>query len=179
MNEYRHRLSGKIVNEDELRRAFPNEALPQVLDAATLEPRGYDAVLANPPPEVSASQQVLRDGAILDTRGNWVQAWRVEDLPAALIAERAAAAAMAARQTAKATRADKVARIVVEVDGLSFDGDEDSQGRMARAILALESAGVANTPWTLANNTIVFVTAGQLRMALVKAGLAQTAVWAL
>ncbi len=35
------------------------------------------------------------------------------------------------RASAKRVRAKKVSKIVVEVDGIPFDGDEDSQARMA------------------------------------------------
>jgi hypothetical protein len=92
-------------------------------------------------------------------------------------AQAAADAAQAARDVAKQRRADAVAAITVNVDGMTFDGDEISQGRIARAILAMESAGVPNTPWTLSNNAVAAVTVAQLRAALVKAGLAQTALW--
>lgn len=43
---------------------------------------------------------------------------------------------------AKAERADAVSRIIVEVDGMAFDGDEDSQSRMGRMIAAAVAHGV-------------------------------------
>lgn len=76
----------------------------------------------------------------------------------------------------KASRAVAVSRIAVEVDGMIFDGDEISQGRMARAVIAADSDSEA-TVWVLANNTPAQVTASQLKQALRLAGAAQTALW--
>ena len=77
--------------------------------------------------------------------------------------------------TAKAEREDYVKRIVVEVDGMKFDGDEVSQDRMARSIIALDLG--EKVQWVLADNTIKMVSRAQLREALRKAGTAQTAIW--
>lgn len=77
--------------------------------------------------------------------------------------------------TAKAEREDYVKRIVVEVDGMMFDGDEVSQDRMARSIIALDLG--EKVQWVLADNTVKMVTRAQLREALRKAGTAQTAIW--
>jgi len=41
----------------------------------------------------------------------------------------------------KSEREEKVRAIVVEVDGLRFDGDEDSQNRMARAVPGRQHRG--------------------------------------
>jgi hypothetical protein len=78
--------------------------------------------------------------------------------------------------TAKAEREEYVKRIVVEVDGMMFDGDEVSQDRMARSIIALDLG--EKVQWVLADNTIKMVTRAQLREALRKSGEAQTAIWA-
>ena len=56
-----------------------------------------------------------------------------------------------------------------------FDGDEKSQDRMARSIIALDLG--EKVQWVLADNTIAQVTRAQLREALRKAGTAQTAIW--
>ena len=77
--------------------------------------------------------------------------------------------------TAKAEREEFVSKIVVEVDGMMFDGDEVSQDRMARSIIALNLG--EKVQWVLADNTIKLVTRAQLREALRKAGTAQTAIW--
>lgn len=76
---------------------------------------------------------------------------------------------------AKAEREEFVSKIVVEVDGMMFDGDEVSQDRMARSIIALDLG--EKVQWVLADNSIKMVTRAQLREALRKAGTAQTAIW--
>jgi hypothetical protein len=68
------------------------------------------------------------------------------------------------------------ALIVTTVSGKLFDGDETSQGRMSRAINALDP--LETTVWILADNTPAMVTREELREALRLAGAAQTAVWA-
>lgn len=79
---------------------------------------------------------------------------------------------------AKQVRQELVDQIVVTTtSGKEFDGDEDSQDRMSRAINALEPG--ETTLWILADNTVdPAVTREELREALRKAGEAQTAVWA-
>ena len=83
--------------------------------------------------------------------------------------------AQIALEEAKAARADYVSKIIVEVDGMMFDGDETSQDRMARSIVALDLDETVQ--WVLADNSIALVTRAQLREALRKAGTAQTAIW--
>ena len=78
---------------------------------------------------------------------------------------------------AKRERAAKVAAIKVEVDGMTFDGDEQAQSRMARAITAAETAGLESTVWVLADNTVKNVTKAQLQQALSKAMLAMAKLW--
>jgi hypothetical protein len=78
---------------------------------------------------------------------------------------------------AKSERADYVSKIVVEVDGMKFDGDETSQDRMARSVVALNDDS-ETVQWVLADNTVAQVTRVQLKQALRLAGEAQTAIWA-
>lgn len=78
---------------------------------------------------------------------------------------------------AKNQRTTAVAAIkVTTASGKVFDGDEKSQGRMSRAITALDPE--EETLWVLANNTPTMVTREELREALRLAGAAQTQVWA-
>lgn len=79
---------------------------------------------------------------------------------------------------AKAERQSLVDSIVVTTaSGKAFDGDEESQGRMARAITALEPQ--ETTLWVLADNTPdPAISREELREALRLAGSTQTAVWA-
>ena len=48
---------------------------------------------------------------------------------------------------------------------------------MTRAIAAAETAGMAETVWVLADNTVATVTKVQLQQALAKAMLAMGEVW--
>ena len=77
----------------------------------------------------------------------------------------------------KVSRANTVSQIKVTVStGKVFDGDEISQSRMARAIVA--SDPLETVPWVLADSsTGTIVTREELREALRLAGDAQTAVW--
>lgn len=98
---------------------------------------------------------------------------------------------------AKADRTEAVSKITVEVDGMVFDGDEEAQQRMSRAVVTARSqADILNanreleetnqppvdylsltTIWVLADNTIATVTIEQLAKAAYLAGQAQTELW--
>lgn len=83
------------------------------------------------------------------------------------------------RAVFKESRQLAVASIKVAVaDGREFDGDEQSQQRMTRAIIGLqeEPAGT-KIIWVLANNEITEVTKEVLQEALKLAGLEQTKLW--
>lgn len=82
------------------------------------------------------------------------------------------------REIAKAARAALVAAIkVTTAAGNEFDGDEISQGRMVRAIIALQATGTPSVTWVLANNQPIEATAAELSEALALAGAAQAAIW--
>lgn len=83
-------------------------------------------------------------------------------------------------QRAKDERAFAVEHIIVEVDGMRFDGDEVSQGRMSRMLVALQAMNAPaeqTITWVLADNTVAQVNQAQLAEALVKAGMEQSALW--
>lgn len=68
--------------------------------------------------------------------------------------------------------------VVVTESGRSFDGDELSQGRMARAILGLQTQPEGSTvQWVLSDNSVVDVGSAELSEALTLAGLRQTELW--
>jgi hypothetical protein len=82
-NEYRRKVDGLVVNEDQLRKQFPNESLPSPLDRATLTKKGYDAVLNSPPPSVTFGFKSVRNGVAMEVdgngvpTGNWIKSWSV------------------------------------------------------------------------------------------------------
>lgn len=84
-------------------------------------------------------------------------------------------------EQAKSERAEAVSKIIVEVDGMKFDGDETAQTRMGRTISAALALGVdINTEkriWVLADNTVAEPTIAQLAEALRLAGDEQTRLW--
>lgn len=76
----------------------------------------------------------------------------------------------------KAERQERVNAITVEVDGMAFDGDELSQGRMARAVAAADQM-TEITEWTLADNTVAMVSVQTLKTACRLVGEEQTRIW--
>ena len=131
---------------------------------------GYTEVGRTEPPTADTGFTTERDGCRLES-GVWVQAWRIRAMNEAELIRQ--------REQWKEQRADAVSRIVVTTEaGNAFDGDEVSQGRMARAILGLQAAGAgATVGWVLANNTVIQVTALELIEALTRAGSAQSTLW--
>lgn len=129
------------------------------------------------PPE--AAQWCQANSALIEEIKplNGVRRFQVKEIPAPT-PEELEAQALA---EAKAERAEAVSKIVVEVDGMRFDGDEESQGRLSRTISAAVALGVDldtyTQAWVLADNTIAQPTIKQLATALKLAGEAQTALW--
>ncbi|MNZ80746.1 hypothetical protein D3C78_993900 [compost metagenome] len=83
------------------------------------------------------------------------------------------------REQWKIQREQLVAAITVTTtQSHTFDGDEISQGRMARAILGLQSQPQGSTvQWVLTDNTVLDVGLAELQQALTLAGLRQTELW--
>jgi hypothetical protein len=85
--------------------------------------------------------------------------------------------AQVVQSKAKQVRAQEVSEIVVTTAaGNQFDGHEDAQNRMNRAINILTDADLI--PWVLADNTVVNVGKAELLEALRLSGMAQSALWA-
>jgi len=84
--------------------------------------------------------------------------------------------AQLAQVKAKQQRSNAVSAITVTTSaGNVFDGDEESQGRMARAVIAMDDGDTA--VWILADNAVTTVGRAELREALRLAGIAQTELW--
>lgn len=83
------------------------------------------------------------------------------------------------RDELKAQRDAAVAAIKVTTQaGNTFDGDETSQDRMARAVVAMGAAPAGSTVnWVLADNSVIDATQEELTEALLLAGTAQAALW--
>lgn len=86
--------------------------------------------------------------------------------------------AEAARRNFLSQRQTMVDSIVVTTSsGKSFDGDETSQNRMVRAIVAMEAASAQSIVWVLADNTPAMVTPSELKEALALSGAEQARIW--
>jgi hypothetical protein len=144
-------------------------------------PEGFAVIFPAPPPAYDTITQFAREIAPeLTVKGTWEQRWELASLDAEAVAANRARAASATREAAKARRTAAVAAITVTTAaGNTFDGDETSQGRMARAILALQSTGTPSTPWVLHDNSVIEASAAELGEALALAGAAQSALWML
>ena len=76
MSEYRVRATGEVKSQGQIRLDNKNMSLPKVWTANVCDALGVDPVLAAPAPEPSDSyKSVVRNGAVQDANGNWVQAW--------------------------------------------------------------------------------------------------------
>ena len=113
----------------------------------------------------------------IDPREDGVRQFQMQAIPEPTEEEKAAQELV----KLKSERADAVSKIVVEVDGMNFDGDEISQGRMARTVSIAVAEGydldTTKRTWVLADNTIAEVTVRQLAKACELAGNKQTELW--
>lgn len=179
MSLVRVRESGEVMLLSQFAQTLPNVSLAAVLTAYEFDTYGFDPVAEVPQPAITEYQNAVYKGAVQQPDGTYAQAWEVTEKSAEEKADVDARKVEVARNQAKYERQQLVDAIVVDVNGKLFDGDETSQNRMARAIIALESAGQATTQWTLNTNATVEVTAAELKQALQLAGAEQTAIWAI
>lgn len=150
-------------------------------DAANRSAMGIVEWVNTQSPTIDALTQRVEERPMTLVNGVWEQQWGVVALDAATIAANQANAAVQARTAAKAARTAAVEAITVTTSsGHIYNGDEVSQTRMARAIIALNAQPQSPVPtitWVLANNTAAVVTAAELTQALALSGAAQAAVW--
>jgi len=80
------------------------------------------------------------------------------------------------RDEFKQSRTEYVSNITVTTAaGNEFDGDETSQTRMARALVAMDEGDLI--PWVLVSNEVISATKAELKEALKLSGEAQSAAW--
>ena len=81
MAEYRNRSSGEIKTDTQLRAENKNTSFPTAWNSSVHDALGVDPVLEAPAPEPSAAyKSVVRNGAVQDGKGNWVYAWKEQDM---------------------------------------------------------------------------------------------------
>lgn len=85
MIEIRLRSNGSLITEHEFR-GMHNVAFPGVLTSELLAKYNADPVLEAPQPTITKDEYAVRNGASLDSLGNWVKSWRVESKSVADIA---------------------------------------------------------------------------------------------
>ena len=162
------------ASESEIRGLYPNTSFPSPF----VPPEEYQWVFPTPQPAYDPITQTVREIVpALTLKGHWEQQWEVVDLDADTIAANQAAKAAADFAARKAARQQAVDSITVEVDGMVFDGDETSQGRMSRAIIVMQAASIPTISWVLHDSTVATVTVTQLTQALAAAGAEQARLW--
>lgn len=135
-------------------------------------------VVDTPQPVYDATTERILEVDPIQINSTWTQQWSVEPLSAQQIATNQANLLLQAREAAKAIRTAAVENIKVTTSaGNTFDGDEVSQGRMARAIIALSTGLELSVTWVLANNSTIEATPAELTEALILSGQAQAAIW--
>lgn len=111
-----------------------------------------------------------------DVRLNWVS-YRMNDARDGIEPVPPAPSAPPTREQLKQARQEAVDAITVTVNGKVFDGDETSQGRMARALRVADLTGQTSCTWVLHDNTPAQVTYSDLAQALSLAMQEQGALW--
>lgn len=158
----------------QLYRDHANTSFPSPISTSTLLDYGVVEVVTTPPPPYDPSTQKLSEADPVYEYGKWNQVWEV----VALTAEELNRNLADQRMRSQMDRMIQIDNIVVTTStGKQFDGDEVSQQRMARALLAMQLAQVGSTQWVLADNTISEVTCDDLGEALVLAGQKQSEIW--
>ena len=165
-------LTYSDIRQDCSQTSFPVELTDEMISNA-----GYREVICKAPDFDKITQSATESAPLL-INGVWTQQWTIQDLPLEKVAENKAVAARLERETAKAQRDITTAEILVTTAaGNVFNGDEVSQSRLSRAIMALQLTGTLTTHWVLANNVAVEVGVPELAEALALSGAAQTALW--
>jgi hypothetical protein len=77
MAEFRHRETGEVKTQNEWIRSFPNTSFPVVWDQDVLTFLEVDPVFAMPVPTTGVYEVARLNGAVLDSKGNWVENWEV------------------------------------------------------------------------------------------------------
>tara|TARA_Y100000289_G_scaffold48182_1_gene48628 strand:+ start:510 stop:1007 length:498 start_codon:yes stop_codon:yes gene_type:complete len=101
MAEYRNRSSGEIKTDTELRAENKNVSFPKAWNSSVHDALNVDPVLEAPAPEPSAAyKSVVRNGAVEDGKGNWVYAWKEQEMFTEYTDENGDVQTVAAQKTA-------------------------------------------------------------------------------
>ena len=156
---------------DQVRKMFPQLSLRSNGEIQSEELNSYKPT---PTPDYDPSTHCVYEAEPV----GGVQQWTLRELSDAQKQAWQDAQVVQAQQQTKVARDEAVARIrVTTSSGKTFDGDEISQTRMARAVVALQAAGQTETLWVLADNTPATVSLTELAEAMALAGAEQTRLW--
>lgn len=156
---------------DQVRKMFPQLSLRLNGEIQSEELNSYKPA---PTPDYDPSTHCVYEVAPV----GGVQQWALRELSDAEKQAHQDAQVAQAQQQTKDKRDEAVSSIRVTTStGKVFDGDETSQTRMARAVVALQAAGQTETLWVLADNTPATVSLDELAEALALAGAEQTRLW--
>lgn len=180
MMEYLREITGNVIYPYpvyKMREDFPETAFPDTPNPNDLAVFSIYRVVETEQPAYDPMTQNIKEGKPRKQQsGSYKQTWTVTNASETEIQDRSYAYYMSQIAIYKKQREGQVAKILVTTtQGNVFDGDEISQGRMARAILSMEDG--ESTLWVMANNTPTMVSKLELREALRMAGQAQTSVW--
>lgn len=152
---------------------FPNSSFPANITSQSELPDGLVMVRVLPHPDHNPSvEKVSIKSAPEFVAGEWVVGFDVNPLSDV---EKTRATEVGLFE-AKARRQVAIDSLVVTAQsGKTFDGNEDAQNRMSRAITAMEDTDTL--PWVLADNTIALVSRAELKEALKLAGAAMAEIW--
>lgn len=89
MIQFRHKVSGDLLTEKQLRATHADKSLPAVLAGATLDLLNVDPVLQGPKPPCGVHQEIIFNGVTYE-KGVWMTCWAVRNLPQEVVAERGA-----------------------------------------------------------------------------------------
>ena len=114
MSEYRHRTTGEVKTQGQWRAANPNTSFPKVWNSNVHDALNIDPVFAAPKPTegIGTYQEVVRNGVVQDSEGNWVYAWQIVDMFADIEGGQTKAEQEAAYQTDLDSTAAEQNRIV-------------------------------------------------------------------
>ena len=116
MAEYRNRSSGEIKTDTELRAENKNMSFPKAWNSSVHDALGVDPVLEAPAPSPSAAyKSLVRNGAVEDGKGNWVYAWKEQEMFTEYTDDNGDVQTVAAQKTAYDT-ANTAARAAAERD---------------------------------------------------------------
>lgn len=168
---------GVGMDINDFHKLFPDLNYTQPVDYIS---HGWNPVAETEPPTYDPITQYVMEIAPKLVNGHYEQDYEIVALEAATVAANEATAATQSRNAAKAQRTAAVEAITVTTaTGNAFDGDETSQGRMARTIVMMQATKTKTTAWVLADNSTANVSVSELVEALSLSCAAQTGVWEL